>query len=184
MELSNIKIHPYAYPGMDIKKVPKKKAAEIAIEKASHYYAVPVNEILGKCRKREVVAARIVVAAYLWEQYKEDITYRELSAYLGRVLKNGRGDHAVAMHYVRQYENLKYLAFYSGGYAYLNNDKVGKQTTLKRVLCESLCTKQATYKHIHIGGIYTVFDETEEKYWVRNNANMYTWYKKAIFREI
>ena len=183
MDLSNIKIPYYIYPAIDFQTLPMNRAAEVAINKMCNYYSVERKDVLGRSRKKEVVAARMVVAKYLWEEYKEEITLDQIAKKLGKVMKNGRGDHATAIHYIKTFDNVSYIPFYGSAYDYLQG-RVGNVKPMKQVFCESLCTKQARYKNIHIGGIYTVFEENEERYLVRDNTGHFTWYKKAIFREI
>jgi len=58
-----------------------------------------LDVIRTKTRKREVVDARRVMCGLLAEHTKK--TRKEIAEFVGQTLKDGTGDHAMAMHYIR-----------------------------------------------------------------------------------
>lgn len=75
---------------------------------------IPLARMRQKTRKREVVDARRVLCSLLNEH--TEMNRKEIAEFVGQRLKDGKGDHAVSLHYIRtdketQTHDANYRAF-------------------------------------------------------------------------
>lgn len=181
MEKLKEKVHPYIFAGLWQRRTPEEEAQKI-LKISAFYYGITVDQLTSRTRKREVVAARVVAAFFMYKVLGKKLSYAKMAFILGMKLENGKGDHSVLHYYVRKYRNQSYIDLYRLGYEFLNSVFYGGEALTQSVQFTDEQKYTSGRCDLTVGKNYQLFDTLLDDFLVRNDKGKLIYYKKNHFK--